>query len=72
MGVILKFFLIVFGILYVLRSLAPLLFNFLFSSFIKKASNQKENHHSKKAPPTNKKENTSDTLGEYIDYEEID
>tara|TARA_Y100000996_G_C22127874_1_gene480906 strand:+ start:167 stop:373 length:207 start_codon:yes stop_codon:yes gene_type:complete len=68
LGIILKFLLIVFGVIYLLRLIFPFLFKLLISSVLKK--------HNKVPPNNTKKESskktTSDTLGEYIDYEEVD
>lgn len=55
--------------IYVLRLISPFLFKLLISSILKKAN---------QVPPKNdpktqtKKKTGSDSLGEYIDYEEVD
>jgi len=41
----------------------------MLSSFVKKASTQKQK---KETPPPKKTKSPSDTIGEYIDYEELD
>jgi hypothetical protein len=69
LGVLFKFFLIFFGGIYLLRLLSPFLFKWLLSSLVKKASTQKQQSE---APKTKSKKNSSDTMGEYIDYEELD
>jgi hypothetical protein len=49
--------------------LSPFLFKWLLSSLVKKASTQKQQSE---APKAKSKKKTSDTMGEYIDYEELD
>ncbi len=65
---ILKFLLIVFGVVYLIRIISPFLFKLLISSLLKKYNNNPQN----KTKTDTKKKTTSDTLGEYIDYEEVD
>jgi len=63
-----KFLLFFLGGIYVLRLISPFLFKLLISSLLKKTN---------QVPPKNdqkprKKKTGSDSLGEYIDYEEVD
>jgi hypothetical protein len=69
LGVLFKFFLIFFGGIYLLRFLSPFLFKWFLSSLVKKASTHKQQSE---APKAKSKKKTSDTMGEYIDYEELD
>lgn len=69
MGVLFKFILIFFGSLYLLRLASPFLFKWLVSSLVKKANNQAQQG---KAQNVKKEKSPSDTMGEYIDYEELD
>lgn len=69
MGVLFKFILIFFGGLYLLRLASPFLFKWLVSSLVKKANNQAQQG---KAQNVKKEQSPSDTMGEYIDYEELD
>jgi len=64
-----KFLLFFLGGIYVLRLISPFLFKLLISSLLKK-TNQVPPKNDKKPPP--KKKTGSDSLGEYIDYEEVD
>ena len=68
LGVLFKFLLFFLGGIYLLRLLSPFLFKWMISSFIKR------NNYPPQAQPTSKAKNkpTSDSLGEYIDYEEVD
>tara|TARA_Y100000996_G_C22162168_1_gene495052 strand:+ start:299 stop:505 length:207 start_codon:yes stop_codon:yes gene_type:complete len=68
LGVILKFLLFFFGGIYLLRLLSPFLFKVLLSSLIRKANQSTPQKTSKK--PKNK--TVSDSLGEYVDYEEME
>jgi hypothetical protein len=68
LGVLLKFLLFFLGGIYLLRLLSPFLFKLLFSSIAKKANQAQSSESKKKA----KKKKPSDTLGEYIDYEEVE
>ena len=61
----LKFFLFFLGGIYLLRLLSPFLFKLMFSSLANKAQSSEP----QKKP---KKKKASDTLGEYIDYEEVE
>ena len=65
---LLKFLLFFLGGIYLVRLLSPFLFKLMFSSLAKKANKAQSSEPKKK--PKNKK--TSDTLGEYIDYEEVE
>lgn len=65
---LLKFLLFFLGGIYLLRLLSPFLFKLMFSSLAKKANKAQSSEPKKK--PIKKK--ASDTLGEYIDYEEVE
>ena len=68
MSSLLKILLFIFIISYVIRRLSPLLLGWLIRDISKKASNNKNPN---KKQNQNQKHN-SDTLGEYIDYEDIE
>ncbi len=55
--------------IYLLRLISPFLFKLLISSLLKKTNQGSSNNNPK---PQTKKKTTSDSLGEYIDYEEVD
>ena len=65
---LLKFLLFFLGGIYLLRLLSPFLFKLMFSSLVKKANKAQSSEPKKKS----KKKKASDTLGEYIDYEEVE
>tara|TARA_X000001036_G_scaffold308355_1_gene287025 strand:- start:1516 stop:1725 length:210 start_codon:yes stop_codon:yes gene_type:complete len=69
LGTLFKFLLLFLGGIYLLRLISPFLFKLIISNFIKKANNQK---YKTQAPPPKKRKSPSDTMGEYIDYEELD
>ncbi len=60
--------LIVVGLFYLFRLIGPYLLRYLITKLIRDIS-VKENFGKQEKE---KKKNTSDTAGEYIDYEEID
>ena len=60
--------LIVVGLFYLFRLIGPYLLRYLITKLIRDIS-VKENFGKQQKE---KKKNTSDTAGEYIDYEEID
>jgi len=64
-----KFLLFFLGGIYVLRLISPFLFKLLISGLLKK-TNQVPSKNDQK--PRTKKKTGSDSLGEYIDYEEVD
>jgi hypothetical protein len=66
--VLLKFLLFFLGGIYLLRLLSPFLFKLMFSSLAKKANKAQSSEPQKKP----KKKKASDSLGEYIDYEEVE
>ena len=65
-----KFFLILTGIIYLLRWISPFVLKYLFNQLIKKMGNFNPNEakNKKQKPPKKEKKD----VGEYIDYEEID
>jgi hypothetical protein len=69
LGILFKFLLIFLGGIYLLRLLSPFLFRWLFSSLVRKANSQSPK---KESPPPPKQKSAADTMGEYIDYEELD
>ena len=68
LGIILKILLFIFGGVYLLRLISPFLFKLLISSILKKYNQTPQNETKKEK----KKKTSSDTIGEYIDYEEVD
>ena len=64
-----KFLLFFIGGIYLLRLISPFLFKLLISSILKKANQVPPKNDPK---PQTKKKTGSDSLGEYIDYEEVD
>ena len=64
-----KFLLFFLGGIYILRLISPFLFKLLISSVLKKANQAPPKNDPK---PQRKKKKGSDSLGEYIDYEEVD
>ena len=64
-----KFLLFFIGGIYLLRLISPFLFKLLISSILKKANQVPPKNDPK---PQTKKKTSSDSLGEYIDYEEVD
>ncbi len=64
-----KFLLFFLGGIYLIRLISPFLFRLLISSLIKKNT---RNTPDKNPKSHTKKKTTSDSLGEYIDYEEVD
>jgi hypothetical protein len=69
LGTLFKFLLFFLGGIYLLRLISPFLFKLMISSLVKKANTQAQ----KKEPPTPPKtKSPSDSMGEYIDYEELD
>ena len=69
LGALLKFLLLFLGGIYLLRLISPFLFKLMLSSVVKKANAQT---HKKEQTPPKKTKSPSDTMGEYIDYEELD
>lgn len=69
LGALLKFLLLFLGGIYLLRLISPFLFKLMLSSFVKKANAQT---YKKEQTPPKKTKSPSDTMGEYIDYEELD
>ena len=59
---------IVLGLIYLFRLIGPYLLRYLINKLIRDIS-VKENFRKQE---NEKKNNASDTIGEYIDYEEID
>ena len=65
-----KFFLILMGVIYLLRWISPFIVKYLLNRIIKKMGNLNPNDisNNKQKPPKKKEKD----MGEYIDYEEID
>ena len=64
--IILKF-LFFYGGIYILRFLSPLLFKILISILLKKVKESKTKEYKKRTKKT-----TTQSFGEYIDYEELE
>lgn len=69
MGALFKFILIFIGGIYLLRFISPFLFKLMLSSFVKKANSQAQKKETKSQKKT---KSSTDSIGEYIDYEELD
>ena len=65
-----KFFLILTGVIYLLRWLSPLIVKYLLNRLVKKMGNLNPNDISNNKQKSAKKKEKD--MGEYIDYEEID
>ena len=65
-----KFFLILTGVIYLLRWLSPFIVKYLLNRLVKKMGNLNPNDvsNNQQKPPKKKEKD----MGEYIDYEEID
>ena len=65
-----KFFLILTGVIYLLRWLSPFIVKYLLNVLVKKMGNLNPNDvsNNQQKPPKKKEKD----IGEYIDYEEID
>ena len=65
-----KFFLILTGVIYLLRWLSPFIVKYLLNVLVKKMGNLYPNDvsNNQQKPPKKKEKD----MGEYIDYEEID
>jgi hypothetical protein len=65
-----KFFLILTGVIYLLRWLSPFIVKYLLNVLVKKMGNLNPNDvsNNQQKPPKKKEKD----MGEYIDYEEID
>ena len=68
LGILFKFLLFFLGGIYLLRLLSPFLFKWMLSSLLKRSKQSSQNQTSNKP----KKKSPSDSIGEYIDYEEVD
>lgn len=76
--ILIRFLLICLLVLYILRSLARMLFPMLFQSVVNKAQQQQQYRNQR--PPEGKvkvdyipekKNSVPDSMGEFVDYEEI-
>tara|TARA_X000000950_G_scaffold245456_1_gene302331 strand:+ start:62 stop:274 length:213 start_codon:yes stop_codon:yes gene_type:complete len=65
-----KFFLILMGVIYLLRWISPFIVKYLLNRIIKKMGNLNPNDISNNKQKSAKKKEKD--MGEYIDYEEID
>jgi len=71
LGILFKFLLFFLGGIYLLRLIFPFLFKLLISNLIKKS--KKKNPSTKETPNDLKKAKpSSNSMGEYIDYEDIE
>lgn len=70
----LEFILIFFALIFLLRRLAPWILRFLMARLFKKVQEQqsKQQKQRKETTASIKTPKSSEDLGEYIDYEEID
>ena len=68
MGIIVKFLLIIIGVIYLLR----LIIQYLFKSLISNFANKHFNSAKTKSKNNQNKKPSSESLGEYIDYEEVE
>ncbi len=67
-----KIIIIFLCVVYLLRLLSPFLFKLLFSSLVKKAATQREPQQPQSYQKTKQNKTSSDSIGEYIDYEEVE
>lgn len=67
-----KIIIIFLCVIYLLRLLSPFLFKLLFSSLVKKAATRREPQQPKSNPKPKQYKTSSDSIGEYIDYEEVE
>ena len=67
---LLKFFLILTGVIYILRWISPFIVKYLLNRLIKKMGDLNPNESINKEKKSTK--NKEKDMGEYIDYEEID
>ena len=67
-----KIIIIFLCVVYLLRLLSPFLFKLLFSSLVKKAATQREPQQPQSNPKRKQNKTSSDSIGEYIDYEEVE
>ena len=67
-----KIIIIFLCVVYILRLLSPFLFKLLFSSLVKKAATQREPQQPQSNPKPKQNKTSSDSIGEYIDYEEVE
>ena len=65
-----KFFLILMGVIYLLRWISPFIVKYLLNRLVKKMGNLNPNDISNNKQKSAKKKEKD--MGEYIDYEEID
>lgn len=72
--ILLEFILIFFALIFLFRRLAPWILRFFMIRLFKKVQEQQteQQKQSKSTTNPNKTKKSSDDLGEYIDYEEID
>ena len=67
-----KIIIIFLCVVYLLRLLSPFLFKLLFSSLVKKAATQREPQQPQSNPKPKQNKTSPDSIGEYIDYEEVE
>ena len=72
LGVLFKFLLIFFGVIYLLRKVSPFMFKFLISSLLNKSRKVKKNESKENYSKNKKSKPTSGSIGEYVDYEEVE
>ncbi|MEK9613439.1 MAG: hypothetical protein VW080_05890 [Flavobacteriaceae bacterium] len=72
LGILLKFLLIFFGIIYIFRAIFPVLFKVLISNWIQKNKQRQSTPSESFSSGKKQSKSASDTMGEYIDYEEVE
>jgi hypothetical protein len=70
--VLFKIIFIFLCLVYLLRLLSPFLFKLLFTSVVKKAASQQQAKPSQSSAKPKQDKTSSDSLGDYIDYEEVE
>ena len=66
---LIEIILVAVALVYLFRLIAPYFLRYLITKLIKNIRNPQENYYQERKEKKNK---PSDTIGEYIDYEEID
>jgi hypothetical protein len=72
LGILLKFLLIFFGIIYIFRAIFPVLFKLLISNWVQSNKKRQSTPSSSFSSEKKQSKSASDTMGEYIDYEEVE
>ncbi|MFQ3341048.1 MAG: hypothetical protein ACI9TK_000705 [Flavobacteriaceae bacterium] len=72
MGMLFKFLLLFLGGIYFLRLISPFLFKLLISNFLKKEKKQRYTPKKEANSTAKQTKSSSNTMGEYIDYEDVE